>query len=86
MSNVFSCRIYRASFIIHIVYPQLNVPLLNSANIGKSPVVLPFLDNVRDIPNFPVLWIDLGADVESVRRQKDDEHQKMCRTRALWRS
>ena len=72
------------------------MPLLNSANIGKSPVppVLPFLDNVRDIPNFPVLWIDLGADVESVRRQKDDEDHKMCRklknkmcrTRALWRS
>jgi len=44
---------------------QLNVPLLNSANIGKTHVNLTFLDNVQDIPNFPVLWIDLGADVES---------------------
>jgi len=41
---------------------QLNVPLINSANLLKQ---VPFLDNVRDIPNFPVLWIDLGADVES---------------------
>jgi len=41
---------------------QLNVPLTNSANLAKA---IPFLDNVQNIPNFPVLWIDLGADVES---------------------
>jgi len=41
---------------------QLNVPLINSANLE---VPIPLLENVRDIPNFPVLWIDLGADVES---------------------
>jgi hypothetical protein len=42
---------------------QLNVPLINNRNLdGKE---LWFLENVPDIPNFPVLWIDLGADVES---------------------
>ena len=44
------------------------MPLINNRNLdGKE---LWFLENVPDIPNFPVLWIDLGADVESVRRQK----------------
>ena len=66
-------------FFIHIVYPQLNVPLTNSANISHHMIIgdptnmkgkLAFLDNVQNIPNFPVLWIDLGADVESVRRQR----------------
>lgn len=41
---------------------QLNVPLINSRHLKTA---LPFLENVTDIPNFPVLWIDLGADVES---------------------
>ena len=45
------------------------MPLINNRNLlpGKE---FWFLENVRDIPNFPVLWIDLGADVESVRGQK----------------
>merc|ERR1711936_132584 len=41
---------------------QLNVPLINSQHLAEA---LPFLDNVQDIPNFPVLWIDFGLDVES---------------------
>merc|ERR1719239_113435 len=41
---------------------QLNVPLINSQHLAEA---LPFLDNVQDIPHFPVLWIDIGADVES---------------------
>jgi len=40
---------------------QLNVPLINSQHLSEG---LPFLDNVQDIPNFPVLWIDFGLDVE----------------------
>ena len=59
-----------------IVCPQLNVPLMNSESLKwtegmfKFEKNISFLENVMDIPNFPVLWIDLGADVESVRRKK----------------
>jgi len=41
---------------------QLNVPLINSASLTNE---IPFLANVPNIPNFPFVWIDLGADVES---------------------
>jgi len=47
---------------------QLNVPLINSSTISSNTwfhKTIPFLDNVQDIPHFPVVWIDLGADVES---------------------
>jgi len=50
---------------------QLNVPLMNSESLKwtegmfKFEKNISFLENVMDIPNFPVLWIDLGADVES---------------------
>ena len=54
---------------------QLNVPLINAetlkwheSSFNKFEDTIPFLENVQDIPNFPVVWIDLGADVESVRR------------------
>jgi len=51
---------------------QLNVPLINAetlkwheSSFNKFEDTIPFLANVPDIPNFPVVWIDLGADVES---------------------
>ena len=56
------CRI----ILYYYLSPQLNVPLINSQHLAEA---LPFLDNVQDIPHFPVLWIDVGADVESVRRE-----------------
>ena len=58
------------------IYFQLNVPLINAetlkwheSSFNKFEDTIPFLENVPDIPNFPVVWIDLGADVESVRRE-----------------
>ena len=57
-------------------YFKLNVPLINAetlkwheTSLNKFEDTIPFLANVPDIPNFPVVWIDLGADVESVRKQ-----------------
>ena len=54
----------------------MNVPLINAetlkwheTSLNKFEDTIPFLANVPDIPNFPVVWIDLGADVESVRKQ-----------------
>ena len=49
-------------------HPQLNVPLINRANLVTDNK-LPFLENVPDIPHFPVLWIDLGADIQSVTQR-----------------
>merc|ERR1712059_1307 len=48
---------------------QLNVPLLNSADLAipKYGITfdIPTLNSVPSIPAFPVLWIDLGADIDS---------------------
>jgi len=49
---------------------QLNVPLISSETL-KTPNGnlnlggLSLVEGMPDIPNFPVVWIDLGADVES---------------------
>ena len=50
---------------------QLNVPLIGNTDLSmfgikhKTPG-FPILEGLPNIPHFPVLWIDLGADVESV--------------------
>ena len=42
----------------------MNVPLISNANLAYSQG-LPFLENVPDIPHFPVLWIDLGFSINA---------------------
>ena len=50
---------------------QLNVPLINNTWSDDSwdGTNVPFLAGLPYIQNFPFVWIDLGADIESVGSQ-----------------
>ena len=49
-----------------IFISQVNVPLISNANLYYASG-LPFLENVPDIPHFPVLWIDLGFSINATK-------------------
>lgn len=60
---------------------QLNVPLYNSGDLIMKGTThtdkLSILDKVRTIPHFPVLWIDLGADIESDPEMVDKLYKEL---------